>query len=217
VEDTVLVIGNKNYSSWSLRPWLLLTHFNIAFKEIRIPLDQKTTRAALKPLSPTLKVPVLIHNDMTVWDSLAICEYVSETFISGKGWPGETAARAAARSVSAEMHSGFPCIRARMPLNCRKAPIVLDLTPELAEEMDRVAGIWCQYREAYGRTGPWLFGAFTIADAMFAPVALRFLTYGVKLNDICTDYVHTLKTHPGMVKWVEEAGKETEIIEGVDI
>lgn len=185
-----------------------MTHFSIAFKEILIPLDQETTRAALEPLSPTLKVPVLVHNDLTIWDSLAICEYVSEAFLSHKGWPGDAAARALARAASAEMHSGFPCIRTRMPLNCSMEPIALELTSELEGEVDRMAGIWRQFREVYSRTGPWLFGAFTIADAMFAPVALRFLTYGVRLDDICADYVHTLKTHPGMMKWVEEAGKE---------
>ena len=215
--DLSLVIGNKNYSSWSLRPWFLMKYFGIPFSEIRIPLWQKTTEKALKPYSPTLKVPVLIHATLTVWDSLAICEYISENFLSGKGWPGETEARAVARSISAEMHSGFFDLRDEMPLNCRKRFDNLKISSKASSEVDRIEQIWSQCRGKYGTSGPWLFGEFTIADCMFSPIVLRFITYGVKLNDRCSKYADAICAHPAIVDWLESAKLETEIIEEFEI
>ena len=212
-----LVIGNKNYSSWSLRPWLLMKFFEIPFREIRIPLFLETTKKALEPLSPTLRVPALIHNNLKVWDSLAICEYISETLISGNGWPKEAEARAAARSVSAEMHSGFLSIRAEMPMNCRKKFENTKISAGAGSEVKRVEEIWSLYREKYNASGPWLFGNFTIADCMFAPVALRFITYGIGLNDTCSEYINTISTHPAVIDWVESAKSESEIIKKFEI
>jgi len=194
-----------------------MKYFAIPFSEIRIPLWQKTTEKALKPYSPTLKVPVLIHGTLTVWDSLAICEYLSENFLSGKGWPGETEARAMARSTSAEMHSGFFDLRDEMPLNCRKRFDSLKISSKAHAEVDRIEQIWSQCRKKYGTSGPWLFGEFTIADCMFSPIVLRFTTYGVKLNDRCSKYADAVCGHPAIADWVESAKLETEIIEEFEI
>ncbi|MFH1241738.1 MAG: glutathione S-transferase family protein [Pseudomonadota bacterium] len=213
MSDLSLVIGNKNYSSWSLRPWFLMKYFEIPFSEIRVPLSQETTEKALRPLSPTLKVPVLIHRDLKIWDSLAICEYISENFLSGKGWPRQIEARAIARSISAEMHSGFFDIRNQLPMNCRKRFDGFKISPEARSEINRVEEIWSQCRERHGTSGPWLFGKFTIADCMFAPVALRFITYGVELNDFSSQYINRVQEHPAIVDWIGAARLETEIIQ----
>lgn len=217
MSDLSLVIGNKNYSSWSLRPWFLMKYFDIPFSEIRIPLCQEITEKALEPYSPTLKVPILIHKNLKVWDSLAICEYISENFLSGKGWPKVTEARAVARSISAEMHSSFFNIRNEMPMNCRKRFENLTISSEASSEVNRVEEIWSQCREKYSTSGPWLFGEFTTADCMFAPVVLRFITYGIELNHICLQYVSTIYTHPAIVYWVESAKLEAEIIEEFEV
>ncbi|GAA3932897.1 glutathione S-transferase family protein [Litoribacillus peritrichatus] len=206
-----LVIGNKNYSSWSLRPWLLMKHAGLKFEEIRIPLNTATTKADLAEYSPTLKVPVLIDQGNTIWDSLAILEYISEKYMDHKGWPQDASTRAVGRSAAAEMHSGFPAIRNELPMNC-KIDIKLPLSPAVREEVDRVEALWTELREEFASYGPWLLGEFSILDCMFAPMAIRFSGYQVDMNSICQSYIDYLLSDPYMEQWTHEGKKESEVI-----
>jgi glutathione S-transferase len=208
-----LIIGNKNYSSWSLRPWLLLAAHEIPFEEIRIPLDTATTRAALLTHSEAGKVPVLKDQDLVVWDSLAICEYVSEQYLAGKGWPAEVQARAEARSCCAEMHSGFMALRAALPMNCRALNRSVKQTPELTRDIERIDQLWSGSRGKYAAQGPWLFGEFSIADCMFAPVVFRFRTYGIQTSYPCRQYMQHALASVGMQLWLQQATAETETID----
>ncbi|GGO87019.1 glutathione S-transferase [Marinobacterium nitratireducens] len=212
-----LIIGNKNYSSWSLRPWLLLSYHGIKFDEERIPLDLPDTATRIAAFSEAGKVPVLRDGDLTVWDSLAICEYVSERYLDGKGWPRGTEARAQARAVSAEMHSGFPEVRNRLPMNCRALGRQVELTESLQREIARIDRIWSQCRQRYADAGPWLFGAFSIADCMFAPVVFRFRTYGIAVSEVSTAYMHQILGLDAVGKWEQSAQAETEILESEEM
>ncbi|MES2624437.1 MAG: glutathione S-transferase family protein [Pseudomonadota bacterium] len=206
--DIKLVFGNKKYSSWSLRPWLLLRHFGIEFEEIRIALNMQQTPQRVREFSPTGKVPVLVHQGITVWDSLAICEYVSEELLGGRGWPRELKAKYRARSISCEMHSGFGALRSQWPMNValqRKMP----RNAELDKDIARVEGIW---NECLQSGGPWLFGEFSIADAMFAPVALRFYSYQPELSEGASMYVKTMLAHPAIKEWMAAGAAEQEVI-----
>jgi glutathione S-transferase len=208
-----LVIGNKNYSSWSLRPWLLLSFHRLPFKEVRILLERDNTQTALTQHTDAGKVPVLKDGDLTTWDSLAICEYISEQYLDGRGWPSSVRARAEARSCSAEMHSGFPEVRGQLPMNCRAIGRKVLLNESLEREVARIDQIWSQYRESYSSAGPWLFGEFSIADCMFAPVASRFKTYGVEVSAVSTEYMHFVLDHELMREWVNQAHGEPETID----
>ena len=170
-----LIIGNKNYSSWSLRPWLLLSTFKIEFEEIQESLRQEGLTERLRQYSPTGRVPVLIDENTAVWDSLAICEYVSEKYLAGKGWPEDEALRAEARAVCAELHAAFMGLRGELPMNCR-ATRKVELSDSAKLDIARVDAIWSKGMLA-GK-GSWLFGDFSIADCFYAPVVLRFKTYG---------------------------------------
>ncbi|GAC1631955.1 MAG: glutathione S-transferase family protein [Nevskia sp.] len=207
-----LVIGNKNYSSWSLRPWLLLRVAEIPFEEILIPLYQPDSKTRQLAYSPAGKVPILIDDGLTVWDSLAIAEYLAEKFPARGLWPADAASRAQARCVSAEMHAGFAALRTSMPMNCRAAHPGCGHTPEALDDAARIAAIWSRCRAAQAGAGPFLFGGFTIADAMFAPVVTRFLTYGVVLPEVCTDYIATIRALPAMQDWYAAAALEPERI-----
>ncbi len=206
-----LVIGNKNYSTWSLRPWLLLTAFAVPFDEIQESLAAEGIRERFLKYSAAAKVPVLIDGDLTVWDSLAICEYISEQYLDGHGWPTDPALRAEARSVTAEMHSSFSALRNEMPMNCRAIRKIKPSTDAL-KDIDRIDTIWTECRQKYAHLGPWLFGEFSIADCFYAPVVLRFKTYGTKLSSLAQKYASTLVQHEKMVEWVDAAKRETEII-----
>jgi len=205
-----LVIGNKNYSSWSLRPWLLLSEFNIAFEEVQELLDREDTRERLAQYSPTCKVPVLIDNDVSIWDSLAICEYVSEKYLGGAGWPSDLVVRAQARAISAEMHSGFFVLRNELPLNCR-ARKKLEISQAVLQEIRRIDQIWSDCRSSYFKDGPWLFGRFSIADCMYAPVVLRFLTYGVEISIGAQAYMNSILENRNIMAWVSAARKEPDV------
>lgn len=207
-----LIIGNKNYSSWSLRPWLLLKHAGIPFTEVRIPLYTPNTKTNIMKYSPAGKVPALQVGDITVWESLAICEYVAEQFPDKHLWPRHTAARAHARSIACEMHAGFAALRQHMSMNCRKRLPGKGHTPEVHKDIERICAIWNDCRSRYGGGGAFLFGAFTIADAMYAPVALRFVTYEVQLDPVAATYVRTLTALPALRQWLAEAAAETEVI-----
>ena len=212
-----LIIGNKNYSSWSLRAWLLLAHHELPFEEERIALDQPDTHTRLARYTDAARVPVLIDDDLTVWDSLAICEYVSERYLQGGGWPASAQARAVARSCCAEMHSGFPEIRGQLPMNCRASGRRVPLTAALQKEIDRIDQMWAQCRANYASEGPWLFGTFSIADCLFAPVALRFRTYGIELSEVSAQYQQQILDHEPVRHWVEQARDEPESIEHEEV
>ncbi|MBS0583814.1 MAG: glutathione S-transferase family protein [Proteobacteria bacterium] len=203
-----LVIGNKNYSSWSLRPWLLLRQFGVAFDEVKLPLDTPEFHARIKDYSLAGRVPVLIDGDARVWDSLAICEYANEFFLDGRGWPADRVTRGWARSISAEMHSGFSALRTHLPMNtCRRGPAPA-IGADTASDIARIRAIWREARERHAAQGPFLFGAFSIADAMYAPVALRFVSYAVELGAPERGYVDALLALPALRDWLAEAATE---------
>ena len=206
-----LVIGNKNYSSWSLRPWLLLTAFNVPFTEIQESLAEEGIAERFQKYSTAGKVPVLIDEGLTVWDSLAICEYISEQYLDGKGWPTDPALRAEARSASAEMHSSFTALRNEMPMNCRSLR-QLEPSPAALKDIARIDTLWTECRQKYGQRGSWLFGDFSIADCFFAPVVLRFITYDIQLSPLAQQYAITLAQHKNVKDWVAGAKAETEIV-----
>lgn len=207
-----LVIANPNYSSWSLRPWLLLRHHQIPFDTIRIPiLPTDTLGERIGRYSPTRKVPVLIDDDVAIWESLAIAEYLAERFPHLPLWPAESAARAHARAVSAEMHAGFAKLREHMTLNCRRHLPGRGRGLGVAEDIARVCEIWRDCRARY-RGGEFLFGAFTIADAMFAPVVLRFRTYEVALDPVCRRYADAILALPAIETWLDMARAEPEVV-----
>lgn len=209
--NLVLVIGNKAYSSWSLRPWLLMKQAGIAFEELRLSLYAKDARKTLLLHSPTGRVPVLRDAGITIWDSLAISEYLAEKYPSMQLWPADVAARAHARAISAEMHSGFTTLRHQMPMNVRRELPVRAKSAELDADIARVETIWNQCRSRYSAAGPYLFGGFCIADAMYAPVASRLHTYGVPLGGAAGQYAMTLQSLPAMQEWIAGARTETEV------
>lgn len=205
--NLTLVIGNKNYSTWSLRPWLLLKALNVHFNEVPVSLAPEGLRERLLEFSPTARVPVLIERDLVVWDSLAICEYINDVHLEGQGWPHTPKDRARARALTCEMHTGFGALRAAMPMNIR-AKRSVPITPDVAQDIARIEDIWANHH----RSG-WLFDRFSIADCFFAPVAFRMETYDVQLNEAASQYQHKLLSHPALKTWVDDAVKETEIIE----
>ncbi|MDD2761008.1 MAG: glutathione S-transferase family protein [Methylomonas sp.] len=207
-----LIIGNKNYSSWSLRPWLFLKHHGIAFNEVRIPLYRDDTSARIAEFSPAGKVPVLLDNDLTVWDSLAILEYLSERFPRTQGWPVSPAERAKARSLAAEMHAGFANLRNHCGMNCRRQPDAKALPDVVHKEVERIGQIWRECRETHAVDGPWLSGSFGILDAMYAPVALRFHSYRLEAGQEAQAYVATVLGHQAVKEWMAAGQAETEII-----
>lgn len=207
-----LVIGNKNYSSWSLRPWLALKMAGIGFEEVRIALDQPDTKAKILRYSPTGKVPCLVDGNLTVWDSLAICEYVNETHANGRMWPKDRATRATARAVTAEMHSGFAALRTYLSMDIRaRKPARGAEAQRLAgvqAEIERIVALWTAALDASG--GPMLFGEFCIADAFYAPVVTRFATYGVELPPLLAAYSERVFALAPMRDWVAAAQAEVE-------
>lgn len=212
--DPVLVIGNKNYSSWSLRAWLAFRKANVHVELKRLPLDTPEFAKEIRDYSPSGRVPVLIDDGRKVWDSLAICEYVSENMDEGHLWPRNYVERGYARSISAEMHSGFAALREQMPMNARATGRKVPMTPELEADINRINEMWVDCRQKHITHGPWLFGYFTIADAMYAPVALRFHTYGVQLDPLAEQYMHHVLSDADVQSWVADARQEPEVLEG---
>lgn len=202
-----LVIGNKNYSSWSMRPWLAMTAFGIPFEEVSIALGQPDTSLRIAQHSAAGKVPVLIDGETAVWDSLAICEYLAEQFPDKHLWPGEVSARAIARSICAEMHSGFGELRSAMWMNIRASFPGKGRTPGAQADIARICEIW---ENCLARSGPhqFLFGPFSIADAFYAPVVMRFRTYGVWLAPMLQAYCDRVVAHPAVARWMREAEQE---------
>ncbi|MBN9039727.1 MAG: glutathione S-transferase [Rhizobiales bacterium 62-47] len=208
-----LVIGNKNYSSWSMRPWVALRAANIAFDEIFIPLyTGAADKQRILDVTGSGKVPALIDDDVTVWDSLAIIEYVAEKFPTARLWPEERAARAHARSISAEMHSGFAALRNECGMNLHRAVAAKVLSDSARADIARVQQIWTECRARYGRSGPFLFGQFSGADAMYAPVVHRFRTYAIEVSPPVRAYMDTMQALPAFAEWTAAGLAETVVI-----
>jgi glutathione S-transferase len=209
-----LVIGNKNYSSWSMRPWVAMRGSGIAFEEVFIPLytDNKADKDHILSYSHAGKVPTLVDGDITVWDSLAIIEYLAERFPQAKLWPADRAARAHARSISAEMHSGFIPFRSECGMNLHRPVRAVTLSADAEANAARIQQIWTECRERYGKLGPYLFGAFTAADAMYAPVVHRFRTYAIKVSPVMAAYMETMMAQPAFAEWTKSGLAETLLI-----
>ena len=209
-----LIIGNKNYSSWSLRGWFVLKHLGIEFDEVKIPLDVPRYKQKLYHYSDAGKVPVYIEDSLTIWDSLAICEYLAERH--PLLWPVDAKARVTARCVSAEMHSSFLDLRNELPMNCRASYRSVTPSKGAAKDITRIENIWTSCRNLYASEGPWLLGGFSIADVMYAPVASRFDTYQIKLNSTAYEYMQTVLANPHIRQWYEDSRQEAEVIDEID-
>ena len=209
-----LVIGNKNYSSWSMRPWLALRANHIAFDEVFIPLyTGDDDKKRILGFTHSGKVPALIDGDVTIWDSLAIIEYLAEGFPEARLWPEDRARRAHARSISAEMHSGFVALRTECGMNLHRPVGAITLSADARANIARIQQIWIECRERYGKYGPFLFGAFGGADAMFAPVVHRFRTYAIAVEPEAQDYMNTVMSLPAFQEWTTAGLAETLVIE----
>jgi len=214
MSEFTLIVGNKNYSSWSLRGYLPLARCGVPFDEVVIPLDRPETAGLLATHTPAARVPVLRHRDLVVWDSLAIAEYLAELFPEAGLWPQGERARAVARAVTAEMHAGFAALRAHLPMDLRGShPGRGHDAPGVRGDIERVTAIWRECRARFASGGDFLFGAFTIADAAYAPVATRFRTYDVALDGVGSAYVEAIYSHADFRRWYEAALREPWVIE----
>ncbi len=209
-----LVIGNKNYSSWSMRPWLALKANHVAFEEIFIPLyTGDTDKKRILDFTQSGKVPALLDDDVRIWDSLAIIEYAAERFPQTRLWPEDRASRAHARSISAEMHSGFAALRNECGMNLHRPVGAIKLSADARADIARIQQIWTECRERYGKSGPFLFGAFGGADAMFAPVVHRFRTYAIEVEPEARHYMDAMMSLPAFQEWTSAGLAETLVIE----
>jgi glutathione S-transferase len=211
--DFTIYIGNRVYSSWSLRGWLPLRHLGVTFEEVVIPLYIDGSKEAIRHQSPSGKVPALHHRGRVIWESLAIGEYLAEQFPAAKLWPDDADARALARAVSSEMHAGFSHLRSELAMNLRRVIPGRRFTPEALEQIERIKAIWRDCRSRFGENGPYLFGTFTVADAMYAPVVTRFRTYEIALDRVCAAYADAVWNLPAMQAWCDAAAKETIVID----
>ena len=218
----LLIIGNKNYSSWSLRPWLALKVGGVDFDEKMVPLFEDDW-AERKAELPSGTVPVLEHDGNVIWETLAILEYAAETWPDARLWPSDKAARARARAVSSEMHANFTAVRGNMPMNVRASQpgrgrgLTAEAQAAVKRDIRRIEQVWTECRETYGAGGDFLFGAFSIADAMFAPVVSRFTTYAVELNPTCQAYMTAVQSLPAMIAWSDAGRAEPQTIKEDEI
>ncbi|WP_224242963.1 glutathione S-transferase family protein [Hyalangium gracile] len=208
MSELTLIVGSKNHSSWSLRPYLALAHTGQPFREVVVQLDEPDTSAKIAQHSPSGRVPALRHGALTLWDSLAICEYLAETFPLAQLWPWDKEARAVARSVTAEMHSSFSALRQNMPMNILARKPGQGRAPGVAEDIARIQALWNDCRSRFGQGGPFLFGAFSIADAFYAPVVTRFVTYDVELDAVGQAYRDAVLALPALKACTEAARSE---------
>ena len=207
-----LVIANKNYSSWSLRPWLVATHFAVPFEETLVVLDEPDSAENIRRYSPSGRVPCLVDGDIVVWESIAVIEYLAERFPDRAIWPAAPVARALARSIVAEMHAGFTALRNACPMNLRRHVRWRDRGAGAARDVARIVELWRDARARFGTGGPFLFGAFSAADAMYAPVVCRLESYGWPVDADIRAYIDTVLTLPSFVAWREAAALETWVI-----
>ena len=211
-----LVIGNKNNSSWSLRPYMVMRTFGLAFDEVRILLDTPHFQQDVAHWAPNHRVPALHDDALVIWDSLAICEYVNEQYLDGKGWPADKAARAQARSAAAEMHSGFMALRKQLPMNMRRTPDNYRWNDEAQRDMDRIQALWRELKDAHGAGGPFLCGAFSIVDAMFVPDVSRFISYGVPMDANAQAFDDAIQSMPAWQEWRDAGFAELEYLEDTE-
>jgi glutathione S-transferase len=207
-----LVIANKNYSSWSMRAWVLLRAFGIAFDEVVLKFGTEAWKRDVRRYSPTGLVPVLLLQEEPVWDTLAIVETVAERWADRAVWPVNARARQVARSVCAEMHAGFRELRSGMPMNIRSRYPGKGMTPGVREDIARITTIWTECRARFGGEDEFLFGAFSAADAFYGPVVTRFATYAVSLPPVCEAYASAIHSHPAVAEWIAAARAETEVV-----
>jgi glutathione S-transferase len=207
-----LIIGNTNYSSWSLRPWLLLTQLEIPFEEEKISFNDPDFEKRVRSVSPVGKVPVLVDGDDVVWDSLAIVEYLAEKFPDRGIWPRDPWARARARSICAEMHAGFGALRERLPMNCELVLPNVAFERAVKRDIERIVASWADCRARFGAQGPFLFGAFSAADAYYAPVVRRFFGFGVTVPEVAARYMAAVDALPAMQAWMKAALAEQEYV-----
>jgi glutathione S-transferase len=212
-----LVIGNKNYSSWSLRPWIAMKVAQIPFDEVLIPLYEPGSREKVLAYSPAGKVPILIDDGTPIWESLAILEYLAEQFPGAGLWPTDAKARAHARAVASEMHAGFAPLRRNCPMNMWRPPGPRDLPVEVADNARRIDAIWTDCRVHFGAGGPFLFGAFSAADAMYAPIVSRFSTYAIDVGAASRAYMQAVMALPAWQEWAASALAETWIMQGNEV
>lgn len=206
-----IVLGNKKYSSWSLRGWLALKATGLPFTETMIWMYKPDTRATMLKHGPTGLVPVLKHGDITVWETLAICEYIAENFPNAKLWPDDPRAKAHCRSTATEMHGGFLALRQQMPMDLSRPAGKKDYDAACGAAIERITTLWREARGAFGKGGPFLYGRFSVADCMYAPVVYRFLTYDVALDPVCAAYCAEMAAHPAMQEWKASGLAETEV------
>jgi glutathione S-transferase len=211
-----LAIGNRNYSSWSLRPWLLLRQFGVAFEEDVLPLDTPEFATRIAAYGGAGRVPVLVDGDVTVWDSLAICEYANERWLGGRGWPADAALRALARSAAAEMHSGLGALRSQLPMNVRRRPDAYRWDADAQRDIERVQALWARLRsragEGTGADEGFLLGTFGIVDAMFAPVCVRLRGYGAPVDAVAAAFMDAIFALPAFREWEAAALAETAVV-----
>jgi len=219
--DFTLVVGNKNYSSWSMRGGLMVRIAGVDVEEIVIPLDRPETPAAIRKHSPSGRVPVLLHRGLAVWESLAIAEYLNDLKPEAGFWPAAVAARAHARSISTEMHAGFMDLRTNMPMNIRSSYPGKGMTPGVRADIERITSIWRDCRKRFAGAAPkddgFLFGSFGAADAMYAPVVMRFRTYGVPLDADSEAYAAAVLAHPAVKEWIDAAENEPWLIDAYEM
>jgi len=218
--DFTVVIGNKNYSSWSLRGWLMARIAGLEFEEIIVPLDLPETQPTIRKHSPSGRVPVLLHRGLAVWESLAIAEYLNDLKPEAGLWPASPAARAHARSISAEMHAGFADLRNNMPMNIRASYPGKGMTPQVRTDIERITGLWRDCRKRFAGAAPkddgFLFGSISAADAMYAPVVTRLRTYGVTVDSDTDAYCKAILAHPPMKEWIDAAKNEPWLIQAYE-
>ncbi|CUW37392.1 putative Glutathione S-transferase [Magnetospirillum sp. XM-1] len=200
-----LVVGTKRWSSWSLRAWMALAATGAPFRQVHIELRQPDTKETILKWSPSGKIPMLDDGGVKVWDSLAICEYLAERFPEAKLWPEDREARAHARSISAEMHAGFVPLRSACPMDVVEDHPMAEIPDDVKADVARIDAIWSECRTRFGQGGPFLFGAFTNADAMYAPVVTRIRTYSLPVGPVTSAYCDAVMAHPAMQAWVMEA------------
>lgn len=212
-----LILGNKNYSSWSLRPWIAMRNAGIPFEEEVIPLYEPGSAERVAVYSPAGKVPVLIDGDMVIWESLAILDHLAERFPKAQLWPVAPKARAHARAISSEMHAGFQPLRKHCPMNMRRESRKLELTEEVAANVRRIEQIWTECRQRFGEGGPFLFGAFGAADAMYAPIVSRFASYAIGVGAAAEDYMTAVMALPAWIEWRNAGIAEPWVMPGNEI
>ncbi len=210
--ELTLIIGNKNYSSWSLRPWIFMQQTGLNAEEILIPLYQADTQNQLQRMCPSGKVPTLIDGDFILWESLAICEYLNEKYLQGRYLPADVQIRAQLRAICMEMLSGFTALRTEFPMNCRRPCAPAPASDAARTDITRIRAIWSSLRQRYQLQGQWLFGEFTIADAIYAPIVLRFHTYQIELSPLEAAYVKHWLAQPALQAWIQAGARETEVI-----